>query len=130
MSRWILAIGAIALVCTVVAATQPPLPGSPPPQIDPKVAAELKARLDAALAARQKAQTEAAKALEEAKLAAEEHVKLVEAAKLGRVRAGAIEAAETKAKAAKAAAEEAKAKADVLAEEVAKLQAKIKELQK
>ncbi|MCE9564644.1 MAG: hypothetical protein K8U57_21635 [Planctomycetes bacterium] len=117
---------------TVVRPAVDPVPPPAPtaPQADPKVVAELKAKLEKLTDEAAKAAAEAKKADENAKVAAEELAAIKRVAMLGRVKAGTIEAAEAKAKEAQAAADAAKEKVKTLEQEIAKLKAKIKEIEK
>jgi len=125
------AVGVRPVVNPVVRPPVDPIPPpAPPADVDPKVVAELKAKL-AKLAAEVEAQTaEVKKADEAAKLAATEFEKIKDIAMRGRVLPGTIEKAEAKAKEAQAAADGAKAKAKKLDEEVAAVKAKLKEIEK
>jgi DNA repair exonuclease SbcCD ATPase subunit len=120
MNRLLIATAALALVATA------PTPAAA--QADPKVIAELKAKLDTIAAELPKATEASKKADEEAKDAAAAFAEIKRVAMLGRVRAGAIEAAEAKATEAQAAAEKAKAKVKELETAAAEIKAKLDKL--
>ncbi len=107
-----------------------PPPAPTAPQVDPKVIAELKAQLDKLAVEGQKATAEAKKTDEAAKAAADELTKLLDAAKLGKIRADALEQLKAKAAETQAAAAAAKKKAQALEEELAVVKAKLKEIEK
>ena len=124
-----------------------PVPVDPPPAInelpaidvaldvtfgavDDKVVAELKKKIEELTAATKTQKETVAKADAEAKLAVEELARILDIAMKGRVRPGTIEAAEAKAKEAKAAFEKAKEKLKETENSLEKVKAKLKELEK
>jgi hypothetical protein len=117
-----------------------PLPGIRPVPLDPlpnvrfaadeKVVAELKAKIEKLAAEVAKLAAESKKAEAELKVAEAELKRIEEIAKLGRIKAGTIEAAEAKVKEAKEKSEKLSKQSKALEASITDLRAKLKEIEK